>query len=176
MIGHTRVAKEYKRLLKLYGVDISLEKSLKSVNGSMEFASRFILKGIDLSPISFKLLVAARSSSTQLPSFFSRLREFREVRLKEYFRVKGAGYRVLGRIGLGYRHLSKLPKRWFRLWLLIHHPRSPQGLPYYFWLGAGRDKLLPPEALGVLHDELLQEWYRSLTDNGWSLHPTVPVE
>lgn len=33
VIGHTRVAKEYKRLLALYGVDISVEKSLKSVNG-----------------------------------------------------------------------------------------------------------------------------------------------
>ncbi len=85
VIGHRRVASEYERLLKLYGVDISYEKSIQSVNGSMEFASRFICRGADVSPVSFKLLVAARASSSQFPSFFKRVREFREVRLSEYF-------------------------------------------------------------------------------------------
>lgn len=54
VIGSPEVARQYRRLLKWMGVGISLEKSLASVNGSMEFASRFIYRGTDLSPISFK--------------------------------------------------------------------------------------------------------------------------
>lgn len=47
VIGHRKVAKMYKRLLKLYGVDISKEKdkSLQSIDGSLEFASRYICRG-----------------------------------------------------------------------------------------------------------------------------------
>ena len=127
----------------------------------MEFASRFIWKGIDLSPVSFKLLVAARASTSQLPAFYDRIRG-------PYFRVVGAGYRVLGRVGLGYANLSKLPKRWFRLWLLIHHPRSNIGLPWLFWLSAGRTGLVPPTVLGVLPPP-----DRQLEADGWSLDSSV---
>ena len=128
--------------------------------------------------------MAARSSGSQLPSFFTRVSEFRQVRLAEFFRVMGAGYRVLAQIGAGYRYVARLPKRWFRLWLLIHHPRSPdRGLPWLWWLSTGRkgrrlkrlraSRLIPPEALGVLHDELLQQWYSQLDGPGWTLSPQV---
>lgn len=36
----------------------------------------------------------------------------------------------------------------------VHHPRSPWGLPWYWWLQAGRDKLIPPVAIGVLDAQL----------------------
>lgn len=100
VIGHRKVAKQYRRLLKWMKVEISEEKSRSSVNGSMEFASRFIYRGTDMSPVSFRLLVAAKSASSQLASFFRRVEEFREIRISEFFRISGAGYQVMGRVGL----------------------------------------------------------------------------
>ncbi len=55
--------------------------------------------------------------------------------------------------------------------MLIHHPR--RGLPWVWWLSAGRDCLVPPEAVGVLHQELLDHWYSQLDGEGWSLDPSV---
>lgn len=94
---------------------------------------------------------------------------WRKVRLSEFFRVRGAGYRVLGQLSLGYAHIGKLPKKWFRLWLLIHHPRSStNGIPWIWWLSAGRPGLIPPEIVGALHFELLDAWYRQM-EEGWTL-------
>ena len=44
MIGTKAVAKQYRRLMKALDVQISDVKSMASENGSMEFASRFILR------------------------------------------------------------------------------------------------------------------------------------
>ncbi len=52
----------------------------------------------------------------------------------------------MGSIDVGYGGLSKLPFWWFRLWLLIHHPRSPDmGIPWLWWLSAGLIPALPWE-------------------------------
>lgn len=80
---------------------------MQSIDGTMEFASRYIWRGTDFSPVSFRLLAAARQSGSQLPSFFRRVGEFRQVRLAEFFRVMGAGYRVLAQIGSGYRYVAR---------------------------------------------------------------------
>lgn len=173
VIGHPKVARQYIRLLKVMGVGISQEKSLRSVNGSLEFASRFVYRHQDLSPVSFKLLAAARSSSSQLWSFFRRVREFRPIRWSEFARLSGAGYRVLGRIGVSYSTANTLPKKWFRLWLLVHHPRAPGGLPRLWWLSCGRGGLIPPEAVGVLHFQLWSSWSSSLEGDGWTLSPEI---
>lgn len=62
VIGCPKVAKRYRRIMRTLGVQISPVKPLCSRSGSMEFASRFILRGIDLSPVSFKALAARQSS------------------------------------------------------------------------------------------------------------------
>jgi hypothetical protein len=173
VIGDYRIAKQYRRILKWMGVGISMEKSLRSCNGSLEFASRFIYRSVDLSPISFKLLSAARASSSQLWSFFRRVQEFRPVRWSEFARVSGAGYKVMGKLGVTYSTVGTLPKKWFRLWLLIHHPRAPGGLPWDIWLAAGRGKPLPVGVLGVLNSQLQELWFKRLEGSGWTLDPEV---
>lgn len=87
--------------------------------------------------------------------------------------MSGAGFRVLGRVGFPYPLLARLPKRWFRLWLLVHHPRSPWGLPWLWWLSAGRGFLVSPEAIGVLHFSLLEVWYSRCEGEGWTLSSSV---
>lgn len=128
VIGDRLVALQYKRLLKRMKVKISVAKSLVSENNSLEFASRFIFRGTDLSPIYFKLLMAAKQSLPSIGLFFRRVREFREIRISEFIRVLGGGYRVLGLSAFCYSRLHKLPVRWFKVWLLIYNPAG--SLPY----------------------------------------------
>lgn len=55
---------------------------------------------------------------------------------------------------------------------MFHHPRSSYGLPWVWWLSAGRGFIVPPEAIGVLHQQLLDPWYASL-EQGWDLAEEV---
>lgn len=137
---------------------------------------RFVLRGVDLSPVSFKALAAARQSSTMLWTFFSRIAEFRQIRMSEFARVMGAGYRILPLFDGSWAGLVRMRKcrsRWFRLWLLVHHPHSPGGLPWVWWLSAGRGFLVPPTAIGTLDSQLRLGWFRSLEGEGWTLSPSV---
>lgn len=153
VIGCPKVAKQYRRIVRLIGVDISLEKSMLS--GRWNLLPDSFRRGTDLSPVSFRALSASRESASQIWSFFTRVAEFRQVRLSEFFRVGGAGYRICGMIGRPYWLIGTLPKRWFRRWLLVHHPYTPWGLLWYWWLQAGRRNLIPPVAIGVLHFQLV---------------------
>lgn len=118
VIGSKKVAKQYLRLLKVIGVEVSWHKSLESSNGSLEFASRFKWQGIDISPIPFELVTTARVAPVQSSMLVTRLREFREVRLTEMFRLVGARYRITGMVNVPYNQVSRLPKKWKRRWSL----------------------------------------------------------
>lgn len=176
VIGDPRVAARYRILLEEMDVSISVEKSIVSVNGSLEFASRFIYRGVDVSPISFRMLATARMSVVQLAAFFTRLGEFRNPRFAEFIRVMGAGYRITAYAGIGYHLLHRLPKRWFRLWLVYYHPLGSHPIPWEWWFGRG--KPLPVGAIGVLHHQLLEDWFAALSGDGLVLmdqeHDSVP--
>lgn len=150
-------------------VTISIGKSVTSVSGSMEFASRFIYQGVDVSPVSFKTLATGRQSAAQLWAFFRRVSEFRQVRLSEFFRVEGAGYRVTSYLFPPFSQLYRMPKRWLRLWLVIHHPSSCWGLPWIWWLSAGGRKPCPQEAIGVSHSQLVLDWFDRPSGDGWTV-------
>ncbi len=64
VIANTTVSKKYEELLGLLGVSISKDKLLVSKNGSLEFAKKFFVKGVqkDLSPISLRALLTVRST------------------------------------------------------------------------------------------------------------------
>lgn len=128
VIADSEVARVYQIFLAKLGVPAQEEKSVISDNGSAEFAKRFIYRGIDLSPISFKMVDSTRACLTLIHSLFLRLSEFRTVRLVELFRLYGAGYRVCSAVGNSmFRPQRKLPisVRWFRLWLVAHSPLGP---------------------------------------------------
>lgn len=59
MIAEGRVAEQYLYLMRRLGVEIGLAKSLVSRKGVLEFAKRFIVEGVDCSPVPFKEMVAA---------------------------------------------------------------------------------------------------------------------
>lgn len=160
VIGSPKVAKQYKRLLKWMNVSISPLKSIESVNGSYEFASRFIWSGFDVSPISYKFVTTARGNMPMCEPLIARLSEFRQVRLSELFRIYGAGYRVTAQL----ENIHLLSKKWFRRYLVLRFPGTKFGLPLAIWLMLGRDYPLPVGLTGVLNDrerwesQVMKEW------------------
>lgn len=89
----------------------------------------------------------------------------------------GAGYRILPLFDGSWAALVTMRKRHakrFRLWLLVHHPHAPGGLPWYWWLCAGRTSLVPPPAIGALScGRGTYDRFRSLEGEGWTLSPSV---
>lgn len=79
----------------------------------------------------------------------------------------------MGRIGVSYSTARSLPNKWFRLWLLVHHPKAPGGLPWDWWLATGGGKPLPVGVLGVLNTQLQESLWRQLEGPGWILGPDV---
>jgi len=69
VIANGKVAAEYLRLMKEIGVSIGVHKSLVSRKGVLEFAKRFIVQGVDCSPVPFKEMVAALSAFEQSTEF-----------------------------------------------------------------------------------------------------------
>jgi hypothetical protein len=69
VIANGKVASEYLRLMKVIGVSIGVHKSLVSRKGVLEFAKRFIVQGVDCSPVPFKEMVAALSAFEQSTEF-----------------------------------------------------------------------------------------------------------
>jgi len=129
VIGDRRVAEEYYSIVSDLGVKISTAKSLISRSGAYEFASRFHIKGglVDLSPISMRSLLLARSTMGLLTIFRTHsMKSFNVL-----FRIGGAGYRVLGSLR------SRRSNRWERLWTVLHKPNSGCPLAFEFWLGGG---------------------------------------
>lgn len=55
VIGDQKVALRYKQWLADLGVSVSMPKSLVSDIGALEFAKKFRVKGVDLSPINIKM-------------------------------------------------------------------------------------------------------------------------
>jgi len=62
LIANARVAEEYRRILNSIGVECGIAKSVVSRKGTaLEFAKRFIYRGVDVSPIPLKeVLTSAR--------------------------------------------------------------------------------------------------------------------
>lgn len=69
VIGDERVAERYRELMSQLNVKISLEKSLVSSVGALEFAKRFFVRGVtkDLSPVSCRMLRSLVSSISLVP-------------------------------------------------------------------------------------------------------------
>jgi len=97
VIFDRRVAEQYLHIMEDLGLGINLSKSVISRNGSFEFAKRFIVRGQDLSALSFKELDVAMLS---LDAMVLLLQRFAGPgwKLSNLFRILGFGYHSLARI------------------------------------------------------------------------------
>lgn len=158
VLSNPRVAQVYRELLDYMGVSISYHKSVISNNRSCEFAKRFLWKGIDVSPVSFKEVYVIRRSTCQ--SLVKRLRAFREVSRLEAFRWFGAGYKVRP------NYLRPLSGRWKRFGLLLTSPGGPFPLPLYWWMSLYASRPVTPADTSIVHVELLEKWDFSFNPEG----------
>ena len=94
VIWDNQVAKEYLRVMDLLGVEISFAKSLVSYNGTWEFAKRFVVKGVDCSPVALK---EAQAACVSLDALLQLIRKCGvKVRPATVLGYMGKGYRVKG--------------------------------------------------------------------------------
>jgi len=91
VICNKQVAKRYLKLMEKLGVEVNLTKSLISSH-ALEFAKRFIFKGIDVSPFSAKEF---NSLGENLAGYFSFSKKFGSS-LPSLLSTVGAGYKFLG--------------------------------------------------------------------------------
>lgn len=150
IIAHKRVAQVYREMLDYMGVVVSLHKSIVSNNRSCEFAKRFLWKGVDVSPVSFKEVYCIRRSTCN--SLVKRILRFRSVSRVETYRWFGAGYRVLP------SHLLPKQGRWKRFNLMLTAPGGPFALPFYWWCSLYAVRPVTRSDSAIVHSEILEKW------------------
>ena len=113
------MAERYRELISQLNVPFSLDKSLVSSVGALEFAKRFFVRGVtkDWSPVSCRMLRSLVSSI----SLVSVMRAIMSTDLPLSYRLREAGYRV-------YTRRTAPPRRhWHRHFLVFHSPHEDVG-------------------------------------------------
>jgi hypothetical protein len=138
VIADEKVAKEYVVIMEELGVKIGLAKSLVGANRSLEFAKRFILEGVDVSPISLKEYHVARSHIPSLNELIPKVQSLVDLRLSHVLRGLGFGYKSVSRLSAKYVRLSK---RMSQAILMLTSPTAPfgygDGLQWFQSVGYG---------------------------------------
>jgi len=104
VIADRKVADQYLILCQELGIGIALHKSLRSRNGSFEFAKRFVWSGTDVSPVS---LLEASVASRDLRTLGELIRKNPVMRLADIAAFLGFGYRNLGGLTNRFEVLSQ---------------------------------------------------------------------
>lgn len=138
VIADKRVAKRYRELVELIGVQISASKSLESNIGGFEFAKQFWIKTKNLSPVSAKALLSMYNflGLVQIADKY-------ECSTSCLIRLAGGGYRVRSRI-----LSSKIYHRWKRLRVISERQKCWALLPVEWWFG--RENRLNPYLKGTI--------------------------
>jgi len=142
VIGDERVAERYRELISPLNVPFSLEKSLVSSVGALEFAKRFFVRGVTKGffPVSSHMLRSLVSSISLVPV----MRAIMSKDLPLSYRLREAGYRV-------YTRRTAPPRRhWNRHFLVFHSPNGVCPLPFWIWLSATTGKHLTSYQQGMV--------------------------
>jgi hypothetical protein len=103
VIANKGIAEAYLQILSEIGSPINLSKSIVSSNGSFEFAKRFIVSGVDVSPISWKEMFVARWDINSLVS----LAEENSVKLASVLLFLDHGYKAVSRLNAPLKEMSR---------------------------------------------------------------------
>lgn len=134
VIGDYAVARRYENVCQKLGVTLSLAKSLPGAFKSFEFAKRMILRGADVTSLSFREFAVANRSLTCMMELVSRCASLGPIRLASVLRALGFGYRSTARLT---QRLVSIPGRKLRNTILaLLHPASPFGAKHWdAWFG-----------------------------------------
>jgi hypothetical protein len=124
VVANDNVALEYLRIMKKLGVGISLAKTLRGESISMEFAYRFILNGVDVSPLSTLEFLAGSANMSAFLTLFAKGARLVRLTLSDAAKALGWRHRGCGSVGAPFRTLGK---RLQGLILLFTRPGAPLG-------------------------------------------------
>jgi len=122
VIANQAVAMAYVDLLSEYGIPINMTKSIQSNNSSFEFAKRFLMSGVDVSPITFRDMACARFDVRALQALIQKVLAFRDLKVSQVLSIAGYGYHAIARIYAPYVAVSR---RLGRLLILLSFPGEP---------------------------------------------------
>jgi hypothetical protein len=103
VIADEAVALSYLEIMAELGCPINLSKSLVSQNGSFEFAKRFVHKGVDVSPVSWRELFVSYVDVSVLLTLVSKHRP----RVSSVLAMMGHGYKAISRMTAHFSEMSR---------------------------------------------------------------------
>lgn len=128
VIANSCVAKKYRALCRLLGVEIGLNKSLVSKGRTLEFAKKLFYQGEDISGLPLKFWAAAQSSSGVACALISQVTK---GTFSNAVRSLGAGFKVCARIADTRWEL--LPRRVKALAVSLTHPFLGSRFAFKTW-------------------------------------------
>lgn len=158
VIADRQVAEVYKSVLQYLQVKISGSKSLISKTGGVEFAKRFLVKGlsVDLSPVTIKSLLGAHLPMCR----FALAHRYPIGRFSTFRRLGGAGYKSCSRTKGSFT--TDREKVDWCLWVQLHFPSLESffgdGYPLppwkFWWLVRRFVKAYAPDKMKVPDDNV----------------------
>nr|QDH91427.1 MAG: RNA-dependent RNA polymerase [Mitovirus sp.] len=103
VLANERVSFQYLLILKELGVEVGLAKSLESTKGALEFAKRFIVGSVNLSPVPIVEVVAGLRNLSAAIELSRKYRLSKEALAG----ILGFGYKVVGSMNGSLRVLGK---------------------------------------------------------------------
>lgn len=142
------VADEYVRFMGIIGVKIGFHKSIISSNSTLEFAKRFYVRGVDVSPLSLSGIAVGWLGPGFIPEVLSACesRLGTQISMYQVARYMGIGFKAAS--GVSNKVLWAMPKILTSALLLLLRPGAPRGAVSLFdWFtaitfdGAARGKV-----------------------------------
>jgi hypothetical protein len=132
VIADDNVALQYQLVMREFGVEIGLAKSLVSRNRTCEFAKRFFVGGVDCSGLPWNLWSVSQQTLSAAISLLSRV-SAQGVKLTpaSLSMAFGAGWRASSRTGASWTSISK---RISILLVAVTHPNARTSLSRSSWI------------------------------------------
>jgi len=116
VIACDRVAREYRKLCEMIGVEIGIAKSLIAEGGTLEFAKKFFFRGEDLSGLPIKFWAAAQNTMGVTHALSA---WYPTGTLANFLRAMGIGFKGAS---MSTATWSKIPRRLRALLVLLTQP------------------------------------------------------
>lgn len=159
VLAHTKVAESYLVILKEIGVQVGLAKSLESSSGALEFAKRFMVGNVNLSPVPVIETVAATRNLAAAIDFGRKY----TLSLSTLASIVGFGYKAVGSIN---GSVSQLGSRLRTLVLASQTPNASSNsiLEFLSYNGTNTPNTVESSKLQSFYDTFVSRTLKRLDD------------
>lgn len=150
VIADDGVAREYKRLCQLIGLEIGIAKSLVAKNKTLEFAKKFFFQGELVSGLPVKFWAAAQHSAGVAHALSA---WYPNGTLANFVRALGVGFKGASKVDAVW---DRVPRRLRALLVLLTQPVTGGAFAMPTWV----DWLMSRSATQKVHSDVLTELTR----------------